>query len=463
MMVSYSYEFSGMGEGLSSVRRFDHKKDTDMTFHVGLADEEVLRLAGRYVNTLVADMMDIGGAVLVADRCSPRTKDQTVIHVKLPLRNVEIFERSRVKEFLCSALHYYTNDHWEFEFVSHTVTKRIAERQRRFFARSENEGDVHVALFSGGADALSGLAHQLVNNPDAFFSLVTVGTSNTRMQGVQSVLATQLRHSEYGSRIQNIFIDTPRKYAKEIPLNGDFRARAFVFLFIGCAFAILEGQNKLFVYENGIGAINLPFRASEVGLDHSRTVHPMSLWKVSRLVSEIIGEMFCIENPFFFFTKTEVCNGLIRAGLEDLFQHSISCDRMRYDSKQCGNCSSCILRRIAAHNLGLPDTSYSLSNKWTHIRHMARQIETIQQSLDTQDPWHVLAKKFPSALIDVDVARPYMMPQLTETQMRRQVLEMYERYEEEWQLAITHFSSHEMMIGIDQDLTRNDSDRTTDE
>lgn len=462
-MVGYAYEFSGMGDGLTSVLRIDYRKETEMNFHVALADEEVLRLAGRHVDTLVADMMDIGGSVLVADRCSPRFQQRTIIRITLPLRNVEIFERAKVKEFLCSALHYYTNDHWEFEFVAHDVTKRIAERQHRFFARSEDEGNVHVALFSGGADALSGLAHKLVDNPEAFFSLVTIGTSNKRMQGVQNTLATELRRSKYGSRIQNIFIDTPRKYEKTVPQNSDFRARAFVFLFIGCAFAILERQNKLYVYENGIGAINLPFQASEVGLDHSRTVHPMSLWRVSRLVSEIIQAKFCIENPFFFFTKTDICRGLKRAELEYLFQHSISCDRMRYDSKQCGNCSSCILRRIAAYNLGLSDTAYSLSNEWTHLRHMTRQIETIQQSLDAQEPWRVLAKKYPSTLIDIDVARPYIMPKLTNVQMHQQILDLYERYEQEWQLAKTHFSKQEMMIGVNPDFISKSIDRENHE
>ena len=116
-MAGYSYEFSGMSNGLTSVRQINHRDESETNFHVALADEEILRLAGRHVNTLVADMMDIGGAILVADRCSPRFQQQTIIHVTLPLRNVEIFEGAKVKEFMSSALHYYTNDHWEFEFL----------------------------------------------------------------------------------------------------------------------------------------------------------------------------------------------------------------------------------------------------------------------------------------------------------------------------------------------------------
>ena len=45
------------------------------------------------------------------------------------------------------------------------------------------------------------------------------------------------------------------------------------------------GEKVLYLYENGIGAINLPYRESAVGLDHSRSVHPLTLLMVSEVVS----------------------------------------------------------------------------------------------------------------------------------------------------------------------------------
>ena len=87
---------------------------------------------------------------------------------------------------------------------------------------------------------------------------------------------------------------------------------------LGAACAYLMGQKVLYLYENGIGAINLPYRESAVGLDHSRSVHPLTLLMVSDVISELLGQEFEVKNPFLFWTKAEMCKALATYGREDL-------------------------------------------------------------------------------------------------------------------------------------------------
>jgi len=277
-MDEFTYQFSPLGNNRASIVRTDHQKDNKIAFEATVSDQQILARAGRQVPPIIADLMDIGGAVIIADRFTPRRQYQGIINVALPVRNPHIFESEHVQCALGSVLHHYTNDQWNFSFQSNDGSTRIAEQQHRFFARTEDEANVDVALFSGGVDALAGLTHQLLAKPDTFFSLISIGTGNPRIHNLQTSLAEDLYRSEYGDRIQHIMVDTPRRKNRQIKrLNSDYRARAFAFLVIGSAFSLLEEQDTLYVYENGIGAINLPFRASEEGLDHSRNVHPLSL------------------------------------------------------------------------------------------------------------------------------------------------------------------------------------------
>ena len=77
-------------------------------------------------------------------------------------------------------------------------------------------------------------------------------------------------------------------------------------MLLGSAYSYLRGHRVLHVYENGIGAINLPYRKSAVGLDHSRSVHPETLRRVGLLMTELIDENFKVRNPFLFHTKAEM-------------------------------------------------------------------------------------------------------------------------------------------------------------
>jgi Queuosine biosynthesis protein QueC len=228
------------------------------------------------------------------------------------------------------------------------------------------------------------------------------------------------------------------------------------------------GQRVLCVYENGIGAINLPYRASAVGLDHSRSVHPLTLLMVSDVISEILGEKFQVKNPFLFWTKTEMCRALAEDKRSDLSSLTMSCDsRHRQKPIQCGYCSSCLLRRQSLTASKLEDkTRYVVlhgqrppKNPTLHLSHMLEQVKTLRSLLGRSDSpnirWKALTQKFP-ALDDI-VDQSADTENLQPADMQIRLIRLYQNYVTEWdtvesQIAIGLLSKRSDQQPLNKDL-----------
>jgi len=216
-------------------------------------------------------------------------------------------------------------------------------------------------------------------------------------------------------------------------------------MLLGSAYARLEGQHALALYENGYGAINLPFRVSEVGLDHARSVHPLSLQMVSHLISLILNKQFLIHNPFIWWTKAEMCHVLEGMNVVDIAWETISCDRPhRNDTPQCGRCSSCILRRESFLASETPDRTEYLIHKesgdallnllrGSHLAHMRYQAQKLQREVAHNNAWEFLGQKYPSRLADL-IDRVSVETGANREDLISSILSLYERYTREWQL-----------------------------
>ena len=215
-------------------------------------------------------------------------------------------------------------------------------------------------------------------------------------------------------------------------------------MLLGAACAYLMDQRVLYLYENGIGAINLPYRKSAVGLDHSRSVHPLTLLKVSDIISELLGEEFQVKNPFLFWTKAEMCKTLAKDGRNDLPPLTMSCDRPhRQQPVQCGYCSSCLLRKqaLAASTLEEDRTRYIVphgkkpaGDTSLYLQHMLAQVSTFRGLLNVSDnpnlQWKSVIQRFPE--LDDIVDRTAMAENLLSVDMQRNLIRLYQTYVTEW-------------------------------
>lgn len=204
--------------------------------------------------------------------------------------------------------------------------------------------------------------------------------------------------------------------------------------------------------------LNLPFRASEVGLDHSRSVHPLSLIAMSALVSHLLGTAFTFRNQFVLTTKAEICARLAHPRAHPLIFSTITCDRLhRIKGLQCGCCSSCLLRRqaIAVHAIHdetpyvvlsaqerTPKDRYEAS---LHLRAMLHQVATFSSLFATDDPWFAFAYHYPTlgdivdrSAIDLPAGRS----------LADELLELYRRYVHEWH-TVQHMIGRDLLEDVD--------------
>lgn len=436
----YRFVFADMMDRFASVQII---RPGDQQKHVAQVEvdlAQLMRRAQRPLPSLVADLIDLALAVYVADRLTVRRADTAVtITVSLPVRHEELLGNSSSTQLLQDILYWFTGDRWEFEFIRRVKIGRSVENQMSLSLLSVDE-PVEVSLWSGGLDSLAGLYTRLIDEPDLRHVLFGSG-SNSIMNGAQQRASAAVADLVPD---RTVLIQAPIRTGdtRTLGKSSSQRSRGFVFMLLGAASALMEGQHVLNIYENGIGAINLPFRTSEVGLDHSRAVHPLSLIKMGQLVSHLLGASFSFRNQFLLTTKAQMCTPLAELPARDLIFSTITCDSLhRKKGLQCGCCSSCLLRRQALAVPGIPDmtpyvslhgrsrTQEERQQDSLHFRAMLHQVATFRKLLGADDPWFAFVHEYSTLGDIVDLTAIYAP---LEKNMADGLLRLYRRYVDEW-------------------------------
>jgi hypothetical protein len=443
----YTYVFDDITDLPSRVQVIKHHRRSAHLVRVGVDDDQVLLKSLRQMPAPVADFVDLAVVVYVADWLSIRRADLArSIHVVLPVRHPEVLVSSEIIRHLHDILYWFTGDNWSFEFTRRTKDGRRAELQRCWPMNADRGPPDEVALWSGGLDSFAGLCGRLLAAPTKRVTLFGTG-SNTIIYNTQQQVAQDVASTFPG---QTTLVQVPIRLneTRELPKNSSQRSRGFVFMLLGAACAFMEGRDRLYIYENGIGAINLPYRASEVGLDHARSVHLLSLLRMSELISQLLGISFTFRNPFQFQTKAQLCSALMEASVTDLAFRTITCDRLhREQPMQCGCCSSCLLRRQALAVQRIVDqTPYLMIGtqsedrlrrraKGVHLLAVLRQVDILCTKLGTLDPWRSMAKEYPVLfdIVDWTAKEQGIVP----SSIADRLLQMYRNYVDEWD-AVRH-------------------------
>lgn len=117
-------------------------------------------------------------------------------------------------------------------------------------------------------------------------------------------------------------------------------------------------SSALYLYENGIGAMNLPYDRSQIGTDNARTAHPRVLREVGELLSLVTDRPFSVQNRCIYKTKAEMLQHPAITRVGEAIRLTFSCDGFPVRTKaraQCGFCTSCLLRRYSLEVAGLAD------------------------------------------------------------------------------------------------------------
>jgi hypothetical protein len=165
------------------------------------------------------------------------------------------------------------------------------------------------------------------------------------------------------------------------------------------------------VYENGLGAINLPYDQSQIGTDNARAVHPRVLRLVAELLASATQKPFSIVNPCVYLTKSEMLRDPSIREVQEAIPLTFSCDGfpVRAVGKgQCGFCTSCLLRRFSIETAGLEEfdrpeylrdwKSNSFPPSKDHLRGLRAmdwQVLRLRRSFNETDRWSALTLEFP--------------------------------------------------------------------
>ena len=444
--LDYTYIFDDLSDEYTKVQWIHHHAhQPSQTFRMRVDDQQFHWRRGYHLSSLLADCVDLASAIAVVDRLSSRTRYQSCsLQVYLPVRHPELFGCSAIQQHLQDILYWYTQDQWSFDFPSRSTYGRLAERELSLFNSNSYNLPTEVALWSGGLDSLAGLYSQ-VHNGAASSRYVLFGTgANTFIHSKQRDAAEAIE-ALFPGQTTLVQVLLQLDETKEMRKHSLQRSRGFVFLLLGAVCAMLEGQRALSVYENGIGAINLPFTRAEVGLDHSLSVHPVSLIRMGEFISHLFGSSFTFQNPFLFQTKAQMCAPLTAsAAFERLVLSTFTCDRyLRDRPQQCGRCSSCLLRRqaIAMLNVGDDPTPYSMTtpplheqnrriSDGDHLQAMEAQVASLRTCLATENPWESLTEYAPPLLEIVDEMAEEK--RLSRETLIDRLVQLYACYVSEW-------------------------------
>ena len=443
----HSFDFSER-----NLSRKDRKGKLPLATKLFIDERKIIASFGKALSPLEADLIDVALACYVADRLALRQVEKNAscfqwtrnFRLKIGVRTPEIWSHE-VKEDLSRLLKFLTDDEWDFELVPVDKHRRLKEVQGLLFPPIQMPAK--VSLYSGGLDSFAGSVQEVSQFQDHSFVFVS-GATNPRQQSAQ---AQQVRAIKKLSprEIHHVIIPFGIKQGKNDRYKEESsqRTRGFLFLILGVITALKAGVKTLQLYENGIGAINLPYDASQNGAMNSRSTHPLLLLRMESLLNRIFGEPFEIVNPFLFHTKGDMCIHQSVKSMSQFVPLTFSCDGfpVRTAGKpQCGFCTSCLLRRLSLEIAGLTafdngnwyianlqSTTSSCSEKQLrNLKAMEWQYQRLTQLLLGPDKWENLIVEFP--ILETIVAEMSLYKQEAVDELQQGILQLYECYLSEW-------------------------------
>ena len=408
-----------------------------------VADDAIAGWLGSPIPPAVADLVEVLTAVQFVDRVerrpvSSRGGDSWVRELCLVVgvRNPNMWRARDVSQRLRNLLVWLTDDDWNIEFVPREAPDRPSESIQFLFPHPV-EGDA-IALYSGGLDSFAGVALDLAEGiPPVLVSIV----SNNRQGASQSETLDSFRNT-LGITLQRVAVQCHLRGVES--KEPSHRTRGFGFLGVAAAVAAMSDIGTVRVYENGIGAINLPYSRAQVGAQSTRSMHPETLRRAAGCFSAVLGRPIVFVNINQYRTKGEMCRRM-PAELQPVVPLVRSCD-MAYAHRasttpNCGVCTSCLLRRQAlwGANLGAVDqeTKYRRDvleeeiadgEAFRPLKSMLAQAARLETALSSSSPWRSLLNEFPE-MLDAFEALDHLGPVAA---VRAQMVGMYERYVSEF-------------------------------
>lgn len=393
-----------------------------------LDGKAVTQRLARELPPIAADLIEIAATVYVADQMAARPSKRQLdegaswardLSLEVPVRMPDVWNAHAAG--LSELLAWLMDDVWSLRFTQRVVHRGPLDVSQGFLFNTIPHGTAPV-LFSGGLDSAAGLATWLAKMEAVAISVDT----NNWMQHVQQHVLRELNAVSRHKCVPLRYRVSTR--SQKHPAETTQRSRGLLFLAVGIATAWTLGHDRLQVFENGVGAINLPYTLAQFRSQASKAMHPKTLHMTQKLASTISGRPFRIDAPGMRLTKARLIQ-LAPAAADGALASSVSCDtgfsaRVPHHDP-CGACTSCILRRQSLHgadkahlDTGAGYRVSSLEGSFA-FQAMLWQVSRLRVCLDSEDPWRDLVLEYPE-LLDTSPLTP------------TEVINLYRSYVQEW-------------------------------
>lgn len=267
------------------------------------------------------DLLRIAAGVHTVDRIVKRMKRKDNeegtrrLHLIFEVKEPDFWVNPDVQQLLLKILTFLTDDDWSIGFEH---ADRAGDHGNQDFLDLPRPFEpAHAALYSGGLDSAAGLASRLLDGANDFV-LVTVGHQSGLHSRVSRQIAALKQILGSGARLQvqtlhsTLTTALHRGKAKRMRLQERTQtSRGFFFCSAAVVAANAYGLRNVEVFENGVGAINLPLMTGMLGGPLStRGAHPTFLDLMSRLASLVTELPMKFVLPFELKTKGEMLYGL---------------------------------------------------------------------------------------------------------------------------------------------------------
>jgi 7-cyano-7-deazaguanine synthase in queuosine biosynthesis len=309
---------------------------------------------------LVEDMLDVATGLYLADvACLRGVREEwtRTIEIDIPVRDPEFWQSASAD--LQHLLYTLTRDNIALKF------RRLEHNDGDEASPGDRDADVDcVCLLSGGLDSFAGAAMLL--NAGRRPLLVTHQSGNATLEAAQRHVVDSLERLAPGQATWVASRLAPYRGPQMLPYpppearETSRRTRSLLFLVLGAAAAQAVGVSEVYLCENGVLTAALPLTPARSGSLTTRSTHPMVL----RLFSDLLTAADLnleITNPFVYQTKGEIIRRFLKPLLPpaDILK-SVSCWSAGRQTRQCGGCVPCILRRIALLSAGMSDDAYMI-------------------------------------------------------------------------------------------------------
>lgn len=215
-----------------------------------------------------------------------------------------------------------------------------------------------VILLSGGLDSATVLAGARADGYDCYCLSFSYGQKQIAEVGYAEQLAATLGAIEHrvavidigafgGSALTDDSIDVPdaKDVCNEIPVTY-VPARNTVFLAYALGWAEVLGATDIFL---GVNAVDYS------GYPDCRPEFINAFEEVANLATRagVEGQKMTIHAPLIQLSKGEIIIKGLELGVD--YAQTVSCYRLTDSGEACGDCDSCVLRKVGFSDAGITD------------------------------------------------------------------------------------------------------------